>query len=66
MGGEACWRRAAQCTAVANETSDPEVRRFLTKIRDAWIEAANKRHLVDKDDDGVLPASVAKLHDVAA
>jgi hypothetical protein len=67
MEGEECWRRAAQCAAAANETPNPHFRVFLTKVRDAWIEAANTRHVVDKDDhDGVLPASVAKIHNVAA
>jgi hypothetical protein len=67
MGVDEFWRRAAQCTATASKTSDPQVRLFLTKVRNAWIEAANHRHVIDKDDhDGVLPASVARIHDTAA
>jgi hypothetical protein len=61
------WRRAAQCGAAAKETPDPEVRKFLFEIRDAWIEAANQRNLVERDDhDGVLPASLARMIEEAA
>jgi hypothetical protein len=42
-----CWRKAAEYTQRAEETTDDEVRVFFYRLRDAWISAANRNEMLD-------------------
>jgi hypothetical protein len=37
----AAWRKAVNCTLLANRTTDDIARKTLTLIRNSWIEVAN-------------------------
>ena len=41
------WRRAAEYTQRAEETTDEEVRIFFYRLRDAWIAAANRNEMLE-------------------
>jgi hypothetical protein len=41
------WRKAAEYTQRAEETTDEEVRVFFYRLRDAWIAAANRNEMLD-------------------
>jgi len=41
------WRKAAEYTQRAEETTDEEVRIFFYRLRDAWIAAANRNEMLE-------------------
>jgi hypothetical protein len=41
------WRKAAEYTQRAEETTDEEVRVFFYRLRDAWIATANRNEMLD-------------------
>jgi len=41
------WRKAAEYTQRAEETTDEEVRIFFHRLRDAWIAAANRNEMIE-------------------
>jgi hypothetical protein len=45
------WKKAAECAARADETSDKDIRIFFTKLRDSWISVANRHELLESMDD---------------
>jgi hypothetical protein len=49
------WRKAAEYTQRAEETTDAEVRVFFYRLRDAWIAAANRNEMLDALDVHVPP-----------
>ena len=53
-----CWRKAAEYTQRAEDTTDDEVRLFFYRLRDAWIAAGNRNEMLDTLDVHV-PSSVA-------
>ena len=42
-----CWRKAAEYTQRAEDTTDEEVRVFFYRLRDAWIAAGNRNEMLD-------------------
>ena len=42
-----CWRKAAEYTQRAEETTDNEVRLLFYRLRDGWISAANRNEMLD-------------------
>jgi hypothetical protein len=44
---EYCWRMAAECTQRAEESADPEVRKFFCRMRDNWVSAANREEMLE-------------------
>jgi hypothetical protein len=42
MSGREAWGRAAECAALAAQTSDENRRILLLKLRDSWIRLANE------------------------
>ena len=42
-----CWRKAAEYTQRAEETTDNEVRLLFCRLRDGWISAANRNEMLD-------------------
>ena len=49
------WRKAAEYTQRAEETTDEEVRIFFYRLRDAWIAAANRNEMLETLDLHVPP-----------
>jgi hypothetical protein len=41
------WKKAAECAARADETSDKDIRLFFMKLRDSWISVANRHELLE-------------------
>lgn len=41
------WKKAAECAARADETSDKDIRAFFMKLRDSWISVANRHELLE-------------------
>jgi hypothetical protein len=56
------WRKAAEYTQRAEETTDEEVRIFFYRLRDAWIAAANRSEMLEALDMPVpTPSSPEKV-----
>jgi hypothetical protein len=60
-----CWRKAAEYTQRAEETTDDEVRVFFYRLRDAWISAANRNEMLDALNAGVPAITAAETQPVA-
>jgi hypothetical protein len=41
------WKKAAECAARADQTSDKDIRLFFVKLRDSWISVANRHELLE-------------------
>jgi hypothetical protein len=41
------WKKAAECAARADATSDADVRVFFMRLRDSWIAIANRHELLE-------------------
>jgi hypothetical protein len=54
------WRKAAEYTQRAEETTDEEVRIFFYRLRDAWIAAANRNEMLQSFDVHVPATSGAE------
>ncbi len=45
------WKRAAEFGARAEESGDPDLREFFTRLRDSWISTANRYELIEAMDE---------------
>ena len=41
------WRKATEYTQRVEETTDEELRTFFSRLRDAWIAAANRAEMIE-------------------
>jgi len=60
-----CWRKAAEYTQRAEETTDDEVRVFFYRLRDAWISAANRNEMLDALNARVPAVSAIEIQPIA-
>jgi len=60
-----CWRKAAEYTQRAEETTDDEVRVFFYRLRDAWISAANRNEMLDALNARVPAVSAVEAQPIA-
>ena len=60
-----CWRKAAEYTQRAEETTDNEVRVFFYRLRDAWISAANRNEMLDALNARVPAVSAIEIQPIA-
>jgi hypothetical protein len=56
-----CWRKAAEYTKRAEETTDEQVRECLYRLRDSWMMAANRHEELAAHDAAIreIPESCA-------
>ena len=60
-----CWRKAAEYTQRAEETTNDEVRVFFYRLRDAWISAANRNEMLDALNARVPAVSAIEIQPIA-
>jgi hypothetical protein len=61
-----CWRKAAEYTQRAEETTDDQVRVFFYRLRDTWISAANRNEMLDALNARVPAVSAVETQPIAA